>query len=123
MKTQFALVAALAFALVGCGHKEEAPAPKPDLNNNSSGNPVTAPVDYLGAVAKAKKTAEKNIDTVSLNQAIQLFNVQEGHMPKDLDELVKQKYIKEIPKAPYGMKIKYDATKGEVTVVPDPAAK
>ena len=62
--------------------------PKVDLNNNSSGNPLTAPVDYLGAVAKAKKTAEKGAETAALNQQVQLFYAQEGRYPKDLNELV-----------------------------------
>jgi hypothetical protein len=78
---------------------------------------VTAPVDYLGAVAKAKKSSEKTIDTVYLNKTIQEFNAAEGHFPKDLNELVTEKYLPRLPEAPYGMKIVYDATKGEVKVV------
>ncbi len=122
MKHHFSLLAAVALALAGCS-KEEAPAPAPNTPaakpaDSSSGNPITAPVDYLGAVAKAKKVAEKGIDTASLNQAIQLFNAQEGRFPKDLKELVTQKYLNSIPEAPYNMKIEYDAAKGEVKVVP-----
>ena len=52
-----------------------------------------------------------------LTQAIQLFNAQEGRNPKDLNELVEKKYIGQIPDAPYGMKIVYDATAGQVKVV------
>lgn len=107
------LMVGLAFA--GCGKKADTPAQT--TNSTTSGNPLTAPVDYLGAISKAQKTAVKTIDTAALNQAIQLFNVQEGRNPKDLKELVEKKYIGQIPDAPYGMKIVYDATAGQVKVV------
>ena len=57
------------------------------------------------------------MDTTSLNQAIQLFNVENGRNPKDLNELVEEKFIPKIPAAPYGMKLEYDATAGKVKVV------
>lgn len=110
--------------LVGCSQETKTPdkaggsAPKVDINNNSSGSPVTAPVDYLGAVAKAKKTAEKGVDTAALNQQIQLFNAQEGRFPKDLNELVTMKYLPALPKPPYQMKFDYDAKTGQMKVVP-----
>jgi len=107
------LLVGLSFA--GCG--KQADPPTAATNSTSGGNPLTAPVDYLGAIDKAQKTAVKTIDTAALNQAIQLFNAQEGRNPKDLKELVEQKYIGEIPAAPYGMKIVYDATSGQVKVV------
>ena len=46
-----------------------------------------------------------------------MFNVQKGRNPKDLNELVTEKYIGEIPAAPYGMKLDYDANSGAVSVV------
>ena len=105
-------------ALSGCGKKEAKPASSATNENYSSGNPLTAPVDYLGAVAKAKKSAEKTVQTVSLNQAIQQFSVAEGRYPKDLNELVTEKYLPRLPEAPYGMQITYDPKSGEVKVVP-----
>jgi hypothetical protein len=51
-----------------------------------------------------------------LNEAVQLFNTQEGRLPKDLNELVPN-YVAKLPAAPYGYKIIYDATSGVVTVV------
>ena len=115
MKKSICLCLIAGLSLAGCGKKSDTPAQS--TNSTTSGNPLTAPVDYLGAISKAQKTAVKTIDTAALNQAIQLFNVQEGRNPKDLKELVEKKYIGEIPKAPYGMKIVYDASKGEVKVV------
>ena len=122
MKKQFGyfiLAGSLIFA--GCGKKEQTASPKPaqdSLENNSSGNPLTAPADYLGAVVKAKKSADKVIDTVSINKAIELFNVQEGRYPTDLNELVTQKYLGALPTPPHGTKIVYDAAAGKVKVVP-----
>jgi hypothetical protein len=84
---------------------------------DNKSNPVTAPVDYVGTAAKQEQKAIKTVDTTALNQAVQLFNVQEGRFPKDLNELVEKKYIGKLPDAPVGMKLSYDATTGQVTVV------
>lgn len=80
-------------------------------------SPVTAPVDYVATAVKQEQSAIKTVDTTALNQAVQLFNVQEGRYPKDLNELVAKKYIGKLPDAPAGMKLNYDATEGKVTVV------
>jgi hypothetical protein len=99
----FSLFAA-AILLAGCG------------DDSSSQPQSTNAADVNNPLVNAKRTADKTIDTTALNQAIQLFNVQEGRLPKDLQELV-PKYIALIPDAPLGYKISYDATKGEVSVV------
>ena len=77
---------------------------------------MTAPVDYLGAVAKAKQSAVKTADVAQLNQAIQMYNAEHGKNPKDLNELVEQKYLPRIPDAPFGMKLEYDPVSGKVSV-------
>lgn len=117
MKTPLIAVIISALVLASCGQKDQSSNTKP-TNTAASGNPITAPVDYLGAIAKAKKSAEKTIDIVEINKAIQFFNVSEGRNPKDLDELVAEKYLVKLPEPPYGMKIVYDAAKGQVKVVP-----
>jgi hypothetical protein len=68
------------------------------------------------SLGEAQRAAAKTIDVSYLNQAVQLFNTQEGRYPKDLQELVPN-YVSKIPTAPYGSKIIYDAAKGEVKVV------
>ena len=83
----------------------------------SSGNPATAPADYVGALGKAKQSAVKTVDVSALTKAIQMFQVEQGRLPKDLDELVAMKYIPKIPEAPVGQKIVYDANAGTVKVV------
>src|SRR5438477_4701050 len=113
MKRILSLFLPAALALSGCGKKEAATTAGATNENYSSGNPVTAPVDYLGAVAKAKKTAENTIDAVNLNQAIQQFGAAEGRYPTDLNELVTEKYLPRLPEPPYGMKFVYDANTGQ----------
>ena len=115
MKTFLSFCAALTFLAVGCGDSSNQKTQT--TNSVSGGNSITAPVDYLGALAKAKKSTEKTVDTIALNQAIQMFEVQEGRFPKDLNELVEKKVIRVLPQAPIGSKIEYDATSGTVKVV------
>jgi len=98
--------------LAGCGEKP-AEAPK----SSGAGNPVTAPVDYLGAVARAKKTMEKTIDGVALTQTIQLFYAQEGRYPTALNELVTRGYLSSLPNPPAGMRFDYAPQTGELRVV------
>ena len=104
------LVAALALQ-TGCGDNS-----KTTQAVNAVSNVVDAPVNYLGAVVQAQKHAEKTIDVTYINQAIQLFQAQEGRLPKSLDELVPN-YVGKLPVPPFGTKLVYDATTGTVKVV------
>jgi hypothetical protein len=114
---QLFLCSALGLLVVaGCTKKDEKPLTQP--TNAASGNPLTAPADYLGAVGRAKTVSEKVIDTTSLNQAVQLFYAGEGRYPRDLKELVDEQYLPKIPEPPRGMKIVYDAARGQVRIVP-----
>jgi hypothetical protein len=109
----FSVVVGLLVA--GCGENSNSTG---QTTNAAAGeNPLTAPVDYLDAVGKAKQSAVKTVDVTSLNQAVQMFNVDNGRYPKDLNELVAEKYIPKIPAAPYGTKLEYDAATGKVKVV------
>jgi hypothetical protein len=103
--------------LNGCAKKQETAEPNL-LTNNSSGNPLTAPVDYLGAVNQARKGAVNTVDQAGLNKAIELFNVQEGRYPNDLNELAAKRYIQVVPTAPQGMRFQYDSKSGQLKVVP-----
>ena len=82
----------------------------------SSQNATINPADVNNPLVNAKRAADKTLDVSYLNQAVQLFNVQEGRYPNKLEELT-PKYVATIPDAPLGYKINYDASKGEVTVV------
>jgi hypothetical protein len=80
--------------------------------------PANAPSGYVGSLVKGQQTAVKVIDVTALNQEIQLFNAQEGRNPKDLNELVTQHYIPEVPSPPNGMKLVYDPDQGKVSAQP-----
>ncbi len=105
--------------LTGCGDSSNKPAAPAGTNAAAAGSsPMNAPADYLRGLASGKQSAVKTVDTTSIDKAIQLFAVDRGRNPKDLDELVQQKYLPKIPDAPYGMKLVYDADTGTVRVVP-----
>jgi hypothetical protein len=103
----------------GCNQQSDNSTPQATnaATADNSGSVLTAPVDYLGAVSKAQQKAVKTVDTVSIDKAIQLFQVDQGRNPNDLNELVQTKYLARIPEAPYGTKISYDAATGKVTIV------
>ena len=101
--------------LVACAKKEE--AKQNLLTNNSSGNPLTAPVDYLGAVNQARKTAIKTLDQAGINNAIQQFYAVEDRFPKDLNELAQKRYIQAVPEPPPGSRFAYNPATGEFKIV------
>lgn len=108
-------ILALALVLTACQKKDSDSGSHPKVS--ATGNPITAPVDYLGAVAKAKNVATKTVDLTALHQAIQLFYAQEDRFPKDLDELVAQHYVAAIPQAPPGFVWTYNPKTGEIRPV------
>ena len=118
MKQSGYLLLIAGLLLLGCQKKEEPTAAKSPDSPASSGNPLTAPVDYLGAISKAHKYAVKTIDAVALNQQVAFFQANEGRFPKDLNEMVEMKYMGALPTPPAGMQFKYDASTGSVKVVP-----
>jgi len=118
MKTNFCVAIAMAILLLGCGQDSNKPAAGATNAAGSSGGVLTAPVDYLRAAGNAQKSAIKTVDTASLNKAVQMFNVEKGRNPRDLNELVQEKFIPQIPPAPAGMKLVYDADSGKVSVAP-----
>ncbi len=116
MKRSYFFSLAAGLVLIGCGQNADKAA-QPTNAAPGGSSPLSAPADYVGALGKAQQLAVKTVDTTSLNQAIQMFNVENGRNPKDLNELVEKKFIPSIPAAPYGMKLEYDAGAGKVRVV------
>jgi hypothetical protein len=111
MKTvSFVFTAVACLCFIGCGDK-----PKPKASE-SSGNPLSAPADYLGALNKAQKSAQRATGAVGVDQAVKTFFAEEGRFPKDLEEL-KAKGVN-VPAAPAGMKWDYDPKSGIVKAVP-----
>jgi hypothetical protein len=87
-------------------------------NESATGNPVTAPVDYLGAVGKAKRISEKTVDVASVTRAIQMFYVEQDRFPTDLNELVAKQYLPSVPAAPPGRRWVYNPKTGELKTAP-----
>ena len=66
MKTRWIIAIALTTTLVGCGgssdnakKNNEKKKPKEEETASDDSNPLLAPVNYVGAVGKAKKVSEK----------------------------------------------------------------
>ena len=115
---RFAIVfVATGLAMTGCGKKSDSPKPPTTNTTSEVGNPLTAPVDYLGAINRAQKVAVKTIDIASTRKALDLFYAQEDRYPKDLDELIARHYLPELPKLPRGMVYDYDSKTGSLTVL------
>jgi hypothetical protein len=92
MKKLSLLSISVVLFLVGCGDNSSKSAA--GTNTATGGSLVTAPVDYLNAAAKAQQNAVKTIDTTSLDKSIQLFNVEKGRYPKDLNELITENMLR-----------------------------
>jgi hypothetical protein len=121
MKTFFLILIATGLVLAGCGKNNSSPHPRvadasKTANTTESSNPAPSSADYLGTLMRADKSAVKTIDVSYLNRAVQLFNTQEGRLPKDLNELVPN-YVGKLPATPYGTKLDYDPNTGQVNVV------
>jgi hypothetical protein len=107
----------LAAGLLLTGCKQEEPAAAGKTNTASGGSALTAPVDYVGAVVKAKQTAGKTLLGAGIDQAIQLYYTETGKFPARLQDLTPQ-YLPSLPSPPAGMKYDYDPKTGAVKVVP-----
>jgi ABC-type glycerol-3-phosphate transport system substrate-binding protein len=103
---------AAAALLAGCSGKSGSSA----QGTNTVNTATNGFGGYVKGMTEDKKTADKTIDVTSINQELQLFNVQEGRYPKTLQELVPG-YMAKIPDAPIGSKLVYDPNAGTVKVV------
>jgi hypothetical protein len=112
MKTTLYILA-LGLFCSACGDQ-----PEPDLNENSSGNPATAPVDYLGAVNKGRKKAIISAGLMQVNSAINQFKATSSQPPANLQELITEGLLAELPAVPNGMKWNYNPQTGVASVVP-----
>lgn len=115
MKTPLILAALSLGVLAGCGKKDVSKA------GETSGNPATAPLDYLAAQGKAKQVAIKVTSTVEINSAIQKFQAMEDRLPRDLNELIQQHYLQAVPQAPRGQMFSYNPQDGTVRLVAAPS--
>ena len=105
------IITVVCLCLFGCKQESQDAKKKSD-----PGNPLNAPVDYVGALNKAQKSAQKTVVTTGLDQALKGFFAQEGRFPTNLNELSAEGFT--IPAPPAGMQYKYDPTTGTISVVP-----
>jgi len=117
MKRSLLFACALGLCVAGCGPKEQAKKPA-DEDSVLSGNPAMAPLDYLAAQGKAKRVAVKTLTAAELTQAIQKFAAMEDRYPRDLNELVAERYLMSPPTAPAGMMWSYNPQNGQARLVP-----
>jgi hypothetical protein len=113
---QLILIVVVIFLITGCS-KERENRSSSAATNKATQNPLTAPVDYLGAVGQAKIHAEKVLDITSVRQAIQMFYASEGRYPSTLEELVSSGYLHTLPQLPGGYRWDYNPRTGEIRVV------
>jgi hypothetical protein len=102
-----------ALSLAACKKSE------PNSSVATGNSPITAPLDYVAAQGKAKKFAEKTINMVELQSAIQKFQAMEDRYPRDFNELVSQHYLREAPVPPPGMKFVFNSKTGQVALLPE----
>ena len=84
-------------------------------------NPLAAPVDYLGATAAGKKTAERAAHLAPVVAALQQFHAAEDRYPTRLQELVEAGFLARVPEAPAGQALSYNPNDGSVRWVSLPA--
>ncbi len=132
MKSAWILVLMMGCSLgvVGCGSKKDAAAGEKAAGTEpagktspgvSSGNPLTAPVDYLGAVGAAQKQAARVADLTPVQLAVRAFQAGEDRMPSNLQEIVTEGYLPKLPTPPRGMVLAYNPGTGQVKFMPAPA--
>jgi hypothetical protein len=112
----FLFAAACLCFFIGCKNEKKSSKSSSDT---SSGNPLTAPADYVGALGKAQKSMQNRLGAVGLDQAIKVFSSEEGRFPTNLNELVTKGTIGQVPPPPRGMKYDYDPKTGIIKVVPE----
>ena len=119
----FSLCLAGMLLAAGCSNQDDtAGGGDVSTNNYSSGNPITAPTDYLGAVAKGQKNSVGKINLASIKQAVNLYMASEGKYPETLQQLVDEGYLGKAPEAPRGQQFNYNPQTGAISLSPIPQA-
>ncbi len=108
----------VAAVLSGCGRSDSAEGQA--QAGPPASNPLSAPVDYLGATAAGKKAAEKTVNLAPVLSALQQFHAAEDRYPAQLQELVQAGFLARVPEAPAGQFLRYDPTDGSVRWVARP---
>jgi hypothetical protein len=116
MRSDLTMLLTISLLSIGCG-KSDTPVDGNHGAQNGAINPATAPLDYLSAQGKAKQAAIRVVSLAEVTQAIQKFQAMEDRNPKDINELVQQRYLHALPEAPRGARLAYDPVTGNAAWV------
>mgnify|MGYP004325092349 CR=1 FL=1 len=123
MKTNWIFALAVSLTLVACGGSpKKDKSAKENEKSKSEGtaseddNPLLAPVNYVGALGRAKNVSEKKINLANIQNAINQFNALEGRYPRSLGELVKEGYYAKLPAPPKGKRYLYNSKTGQIGI-------
>jgi hypothetical protein len=103
---------------IGCGGSAPEKVAEDEGQGSEEGNPLTAPVDYLGAVNQAQNRSADRLALVGLQQAIQQFQAVEDRLPRTLEEVVSSGYIARLPDPPRGQVLVYESSTGKLDLAP-----
>jgi general secretion pathway protein G len=73
---------------------------------------------YQRTIQHARETVLKE-NLWQMRKAIDQFTADKGKMPKSIDELVEEKYLREKPRDPITEKEEWDEVQGEDSLTPD----
>ena len=74
-------------------------------------------------IVEARNRQLRSVRLDTLQQALQTFQTRMGRSPTNLEEIVRLRFLKEIPPAPEGMIYSLDPQYGNVQLVPLSPAK
>ena len=109
--------------LVACGGSSESSKKgkekkKPEKEETSSDddNPLLAPLNYVGAVGKAKKSSEKRVNLANVQNAIRQFHAVEGRYSQVAQRVGKGGLLLEDARCASGMSYVYNPKTGQVGI-------
>jgi len=89
-----------------------------DPDDHGSGNPTTAPVDYLGAINQGKNKAVIDTALLQVNNALGQYQATNLKPASSLQQLIDDGLLNALPQIPEGAQWQYDPQTGQATVVP-----
>jgi len=72
---------------------------------------------YGHTLAQARGKAQYKTSFISVNQAIQAYQVEHGKSPGSLDDIIKEGLLPRLPDLPKGKRYNYNPQTGELTIV------
>lgn len=89
-----------------------------DPDDYGSGNPATAPVDYLGTINQGKNKAVTDAALLQVNSALAQYKASNLKPAANLQQLIDAGLLAALPELPAGAQWQYDTQNGTVTVIP-----